>query len=132
MTNPTDIISRTRTLCKAATPGPWEMNSVRTDSGRDHFVQSPTGVRVRGLADVELIAAAPELMMELVTALEEAHGDIDTMHKPLIALLEMKVERLQLQLQAFQHLAKTEASRIKAAYRDGRDAREDDRESEHD
>ncbi len=71
-TTPTNLITRTRALCEAATPGPCVFNFAsdcirQEDCGEDEIVAV---LDMYSKGDGELFAAAPTLLLELADALE--------------------------------------------------------------
>ena len=88
MTDPAEIIHRTRTLCKAATPGLPEL--IIRDDGAGDFAD------FKHLSDVHLHIAAPELMMELVEALERSLGNCER-HKHMMAQAQDSQHRAVMQ-----------------------------------
>lgn len=75
MTNPTDpqsIIQKTRDLCKAATPGPWNVMAVVDEDQIAVISVHVIDLRQCTSADEELLDDARTLLPELADALEEA------------------------------------------------------------
>ena len=86
MTDPTEIITRARKLCEAATPGPWErdMDQVWTE------LHEPV-VSFADPEDAEFIAASITLVPELADALEAKERElVETLDRKLFSRRELE------------------------------------------